>query len=48
MERKRENKSKKSGNQQEVNKPQDPDVDSKDKRKWKYPCLIYGGNHFTK
>ena len=41
-------KSKKPNNQQEGNKPQNLDVYSKGKRKVKYPCLIYGADHFTK
>ena len=42
------NKSNKFDNQQEGNKTQNPDVDSKNKRKEKFPCLICGGDHFTK
>ena len=42
------NKSKKPDNQQEGNKTQNSDIDSKDKRKVKYPCLICGGDHFMK
>ena len=42
------NKSKKSNNQKEGNKPQNLDVDSKNKRKVNYPYLICGGDHFTK
>ena len=42
------NKSKKPDNQQEGNKTQNSDVDSKGKQKVKYPCLICGGDHFTK
>ena len=45
--KKGKNKSKKPDNQQESNKPQNPDIDSKGKRKVDYPCLIYGGDHFT-
>ena len=39
---------KKHGNLQEGNKSPNPDVDSKGKRNVKYPCLICGGDHFTK
>ena len=46
--KKGKNKSKKVDNQQEGNKTQNSDADSKGKRKVKYPCLIYRGNHFTK
>ena len=46
--KKGKNKSKKLDNQQEGNKTQNTDNDSKGKRKVKYPCLIYGGDHFTK
>ena len=46
--KKGKNKSKNPDNQQEGNKPQNPDVDSKGKRKVKYPCLICEGDHFTK
>ena len=35
-------------NQQEENKPPNPDADSKGKRKVKYPYLICGGDQFTK
>ena len=46
--KKGKNKSKKPDNQQEGNKTQNTDNNSKGKRKVKYPCLIYGGDHFTK
>ena len=46
--KKGKNKSKKPDNQQEGNKTPNPDTDSKVKRKVKYPCLICGGDHFTK
>ena len=46
--KKGKNKSKKTDNQQEGNKTQNTDNDSKGKRKVKYPCLIYGGDEFTK
>ena len=45
--KKGKNKPKKPDNQQEGNKRQNSDVDSKGKRKVKYPCLICGGDHFT-
>ena len=41
-------KPKNPDNQQEGNKTQNLDNDSKGKRKVKYPCFIYGGDHFTK
>ena len=41
------NKSKKYDNEQEGNRPHNPDADSKNKRKVKYLCLIFGGDHFT-
>ena len=44
--KKGKNKSKKPNNQQEGNKPQNLDADSKGKIKVKYPCLICGGDHF--
>ena len=47
-EKKGKNKSKKPDNQQEGNKTQNSDVDSKGKRKVKFPCLICGGDQFTK
>ena len=46
--KKGKNKSKKYDNQSEGNKQPNPDVDSKGKRKVKYPWLICGGDHFTK
>ena len=46
--KKGKNKSKKPDNQQEGTETQNSDVDSKGKRKVKYHCLIYGGDHFTK
>ena len=45
--KKGKNKSKKYDNEKEY-KTQNPDVDSKNKRKEKFHCLIYGGDHFTK
>ena len=45
--KKGKNKSKKYDNQQ-VDKIQNLDTDSKNKRKEKFPCLICGGDHFTK
>ena len=46
--KKGKNKSKKPDNQQEGNKTQNTNNDSKGKRKVKYPCLICKGDHFTK
>ena len=46
--KKGKNKSKKSYNQQAGNKTKNSDTDSKGKRKVKYPCLMFGGCHFTK
>ena len=46
--KKGKNKSKKPNNQQEGNKTQNSNADSKGKRKVKYPSLILGGEHFTK
>ena len=46
--KKGKNKSKKYENQQESNKTQNPNVESKNKRKVKFSCLICGGDHFTK
>ena len=42
------NKPKNPDSQQEGNKEQNLDNDSKGKRKVKYPCLICEGDHFTK
>ena len=39
---------KKLDNQREGNTPPNPYADSKGKIKIKYPCLICGGDHFTK
>ena len=41
-------KNKKPRNQQENPKPMAPKNDNKGKRKVKYPCLLCGGDHFTK
>ena len=46
--KKGKNKSKKYDNQQEGNKTQNSDADSKCKRKVNFPCLICGGEQFTK
>ena len=46
--KKGKNKSNKYDNQHEGNKTQNLDVDSKNKRKENFPCLICGGDHFTK
>ena len=47
-EKKGKGKNKKPGNQQENPKPTAPENDNKGKRKAKYPCLLCGGDHFTK
>ena len=41
-------KCKTPGNQQENPKATTPENDNKGKRKAKYPCLLCGGDHFTK
>ena len=48
VERRKEKISKKPDNQQEGNKTQNSNADSKGKRKVKFLCLICEGDHFTK
>ena len=45
--KKGKNRNKKPGNQQETPRPTNSDND-KGKRKEKYPCLLCGGDHFSK